>query len=61
MPSLNDVITCQQSRPWVGLTHGLGRLGRDFFLFFGGLGWVHYNKSTKKFESIMLVHLKHDQ
>jgi len=26
--------------PWVGL-------GRDFSVF-GGLGWVHYSKSTKK-------------
>ena len=60
MPSLNDVITSAESfmgwvDPWVG------SVGSRFFLFFGGLGWVHYNKSTKKFESIMLVHLKHDQ
>jgi len=36
--------------PWVGL-------GRDFSIF-GGLGWVHYSKSTKKFERTTLMHLK---
>ena len=35
---------------WVGLTHGLDWIG---------LGWVHYSKSTKKFERITLMHLKH--
>ena len=24
-----------------------------------GLGWVHYSKSTKIFERIVLIHLKH--
>jgi len=49
-----------QSCPLVGLTRRLDwvGLGRDF-LVFGGLGWVHYGKSTLKFESIVLMHLKH--
>ena len=37
-----------QSCPWVGLTHGLGRN----FLVFGGLGWVHYSKSTKALKGL---------
>jgi len=46
-----------QSCPWVGLTHGLGR---DFSVF-GGLGWVGSTtaKVLKKFERIILTHLKH--
>ena len=38
--------------------HGLDWVGSRFSVF-GGLGWVHYSKSTKKFETIMLMHLKH--
>ena len=37
--------------PWVGL-------GRDFSVF-DGLGSVHYSESTKKFERIVLMRLKH--
>jgi len=42
-----------QSCRWVGLTHGLGwvELGRDFSVF-GGLGWVHYSKSTKNLNGL---------
>jgi len=45
--------TLTQSCPWVGLTHGLGwvGLGRDFSVF-GGLGWVHYRKSTKNLKGL---------
>jgi len=32
--------------PWVGL--GWVGLGQDFSVF-GGLGWVHYSKSTNKY------------
>jgi len=34
---------------------GWVRLGRDFSVF-GGLVWVNYSKSTKKFERISLMH-----
>jgi len=34
---------------WVGL--GLVGLGRDFSVF-GGLGWVHYSKSTKNLNGL---------
>ena len=37
-----------RSCPWVGLTYGLGR---DFSVF-GGLGWVHYSKSTKNLKGL---------
>ena len=37
-------VNAEQSCPWLGLTHGLGG---DFSVF-GGLGWVHYSKSTEK-------------
>jgi len=40
--------------PWVGLGWvGLGRvgLGRDFSVF-GGLGWVHYRKSTENLKGL---------
>jgi len=30
-------VDAHQSRPWVGLTHGLGP---SFFSIFHGLGWV---------------------
>ena len=40
--------------PWVG--SGWVGLGRDLSVF-GGLCWVHYSKSTKKIERIMLMHV----
>ena len=42
-----------QSCPCVGLTHGLGwvGLGRDFSVF-GGMGWVHYSKSTRNLKGL---------
>ena len=47
------MVQSRQSCPWVGLTHGLGwvGLGQDFS-FFGGLGWVHYSKSTKNLKGL---------
>jgi len=41
------------SMGWVDLWVGLGwvRLGRDFSVF-GGLGWVHYRKSTKNLKGL---------
>ena len=41
-----------QSCPWVGLTHWLGRVWSRFFSVFGGLGWVHYSKSTKNLKGL---------
>jgi len=41
------------------VVHGLGWVGSgwvEIFSVFGGLGWVHYSKSTKKLERIMLMH-----
>jgi len=35
--------------PWVGL--GWVGLGRDFSVF-GGLGWVHFSKSTKNLKRL---------
>jgi len=42
--------------PWVGL--GWVGFGQDFSVF-GGLGWVHCSKSTKKIERIVLMLSKH--
>jgi len=35
--------------PWVGF--GWVGLGQDFSVF-GGLGWVHYSKSTKNLKEL---------
>ena len=40
-----------QSCPWVELTYGLGRVESRFSVF-GGLGWVHYSKSTKNLKGL---------
>jgi len=47
------IVSLSQSCPWVGLTHGLGwvGLGRDFSVF-GGLGWVHFSKSSKELKGL---------
>jgi len=45
---------------WVGA--GLVGLGQVFFQFsVGWLGWVHYSKSAKKIERIMLNHARLDK
>jgi len=36
----NLSCSSEQSCPWVGLTHGLGRVGSRFFSVVGGLCWV---------------------
>jgi len=44
-------VVSELSMGWVGL-------GRDFSVL-GGLRWVHYSKSTKNLERVMLAYLKH--
>jgi len=46
-------LRTESSMGWVDPWVGFGRvgLGRDFSVF-GGLGWVHYSKSTKNLKGL---------
>ena len=48
------------SMGWVDTWVVSGWVGSRFFSFWSvGFGCVHYSKNTKKFDRIILMHLKH--